>query len=159
MEIQLSYNSLVNSLLIKLGQRKHLNVEIAQGNEKAAEEIIKLAEDTIRVRATFKETVDKYQGPVKCLGMTIAKATGRDSGASFPTSITLISGSTPDSGGSMKNWRTYVYKDTVIEFEVPKFIYDKFKNEYEDINIEIAPNLSSKDLINDLSIDDEDSIE
>lgn len=154
MEVKLTYNSLVNKILSKLGTRKGLVIEIAEGNKTAAESIMQKISDTIRVRATFEETVSEYKSPVRCLGVTIAKASSRDSGAYVPSEVVYIEGEA-DSGGSMKNWRTNVFSGAVVEFDVPQFIYDKFHDAYEDIRIEKAPAMDSNDLIDNLSLEDE----
>ncbi|MBP1637257.1 MAG: hypothetical protein H6Q18_46 [Bacteroidetes bacterium] len=56
-------------------------------------------------------------GPVTLFGRTIARAWGRDSGAKLGDDIIFVSGNY-SSGGSVKNWRTYVSDAT---FEIQNF--------------------------------------
>ncbi len=64
--------------------------------------------------------------PVELFGRTIARAFGRDSGAKLGDDIIWIDG-TYNSGGSVKNWRTYVDGT----FEIQKFPLPR--TEFEDI--------------------------
>lgn len=61
------------------------------------------------------------KGPVTLFDRTIAKAFGRDSGAKLGDDIILIEG-TFTSGGSVKNWTTYVENATfeIQNFPVPR---------------------------------------
>jgi hypothetical protein len=155
MQVNITYNTLVNSMLSKLGERKVNIIEVAKCHEAAAIALLEKLKETVRVRANFSETVSSYKSAVRCLGVTIAKARSRDSGAFTPNSVTLISGDKADSGGAIANWRTYVFKDSVYEFEVPLLIFEKFKDEYEDIKIELAPSITCDELLDSLNIDDE----
>lgn len=60
---------------------------------------------------------NEWQGGVELFGRPIAKAWGRDSGAKAQEDIFLLEGKFT-SGGSMKNWRTYVEHAT---FEMHNF--------------------------------------
>lgn len=59
----------------------------------------------------------EYGGPVTLFGRTVARSTGRDSGARLGDDIILIEGSCV-SGGSVKNWRTEVRN---ASFEMKNF--------------------------------------
>lgn len=63
--------------------------------------------DTCTVRVVLDEDDDAKQGPICVYGRPIARATGRDSGATLSPGIVLVEGSFT-SGGSMKNWWTKV---------------------------------------------------
>lgn len=77
----------------------------------------------------FEES--KYTGPVELFGRTIARAFGRDSGAKLGDGIIWISGEYT-SGGSVKNWRTYVDGS----FEIQNF--PKPRLQKEDVQEAIA---------------------
>ena len=63
---------------------------------------------------TAIDDIDKYHGPVTCCGKVLARASGRDSGAKVGDDVALIDGSIT-SGGSSKNWRSIVKKDSVFK--------------------------------------------
>ena len=65
----------------------------------------------------FRADEDHYgdRDAVKCWGIDLARASGRDSGAKIGIGVKLLEGKI-DSGGSMKNWNTRV--DTGATFEV-----------------------------------------
>lgn len=69
-------------------------------------------------------------------GRTVAKATGRDSGAKLGEGIILKSGGF-DSGGSAKNWKTLAEDDTrFLMRDVSKKLVDQHSNEH--IKVEIV---------------------
>ncbi|MCF7220995.1 hypothetical protein [Marilutibacter chinensis] len=63
--------------------------------------------DTCTVRVTLDGDDDAGQGPITIWGRPIARATGRDSGATLSPGIVIVEGGFT-SGGSMKNWTTKV---------------------------------------------------
>lgn len=77
--------------------------------------------DTVSVR--FHVDRDVWQGPVEVAGRTIARATGRDSGATLGQGIVMLSGDV-NSGGSVKNWHTVV-DATVLMHDVPRKVAEK----------------------------------
>lgn len=86
---------------------------------------------TVEVHAEETD-VGKLHGPVSFLGYTLAKATGRDSGAVLGDGVALIKGSI-GSGGSMKNWHTYISDDSVFRLNVPRRLLesiDEFPKTY-----------------------------
>jgi len=145
MELKLTYNSLVNSALLKLGTKEGFSVEVMEKNEELANQLLEMISDTVTVRVTALKTIQE-RGSISCLGVTIAKASGRDSGAFIPNSVCKISGKT-SSGGSVKNWLTIISEGSVFEYNVPRFIFEKFRDRYSNFNIELAKKLSIDDLI------------
>ena len=69
--------------------------------------------------------VDKseWQGPVSVAGRLIARAFGRDSGATLADGVVLLSGKVT-SGGSRANWRTVV-DGVVLLHDVPRKVAEK----------------------------------
>lgn len=66
------------------------------------------------------------------LGYQLAKATGRDSGASLGKGFALIEGEIT-SGGSAKNWLTIVRGGTVLRAKVPKKLVGKVDSDWRKI--------------------------
>lgn len=90
----------------------------------------------VDVVVTFKDDADCTCGAITIFGKTVARATGRDSGARVGSDVTMISGEI-DSGGSAKNWRTHIEKDSVFKLrKVPESAL-KMSTEY-DITFEIV---------------------
>jgi len=75
--------------------------------------------DLIDVELTAKEDCSYGCDAVDFLGYTIARATGRDSGAQLGDGVSMLRGSI-DSGGSMKNWRTSIEEKSIFRLSVPK---------------------------------------
>lgn len=71
------------------------------------------AVDTVTLRIEWTQSGSISQEPIMANGRTIARATGRDSGARMGESIILLSGGF-SSGGSVKNWTTTVDAGTVV---------------------------------------------
>lgn len=63
---------------------------------------------------TAKKDIDELCGPVCAGGLVIAQARGRDSGAKTLDGVYLLDGDI-DSTGSVKNWRTWVEKDSTFQ--------------------------------------------
>ena len=77
---------------------------------------------TCTVIVSFSEDVDGYKSPVTVFGRVIASAYGRDSGAKVGEGCAFLEGR-PESGGSMKNWRTTVPAGSKVKImDVPKCI-------------------------------------
>ena len=62
-------------------------------------------------------------------GRPIARAYDRDSGAKLCDGIAMITGKIR-SGGSKKYWDTVICADTVLRFQVPQKLYEKYEDEY-----------------------------
>jgi hypothetical protein len=67
--------------------------------------------------------LSNWQGPISFCGYTIARATGRDSGATLGDEVSMIEGKI-SSGGSAKNWTTTVKKESKFRLKVPKTLLD-----------------------------------
>ena len=77
---------------------------------------------TCTVIVSFSEDVDGYKSPVTVFGRVIASAYGRDSGAKVGEGCAFLEGR-PESGGSVKNWRTTVPAGSKVKImDVPKCI-------------------------------------
>lgn len=77
---------------------------------------------TCTVIVSFSEDVDGYKSPVTVFGRVIASAYGRDSGAKVGEGCAFLEGR-PESGGSMKNWRTTVPAGSKVKImNVPKCV-------------------------------------
>lgn len=78
------------------------------------------AADLVSVRLTAKTEIAALHSGIFAAGRCVARATGRDSGAKLGDGVILLSGRVT-SGGSMKNWRTYVIEGSVVEVrDVPR---------------------------------------
>lgn len=78
---------------------------------------IPTAKKTIKIKA--KNDISMLRNSIEAFGKTLARATGRDSGARVSDNVALISGDI-GSEGSVKNWRTYISKDSIFQlYEVP----------------------------------------
>ena len=76
--------------------------------------------ELVTVRVTLTNDVESLCNPVTIFGKIVASAWGRDSGARLGEGVCFEKGS-PKSGGSMKNWRTIIPKNSVIVIhDVPK---------------------------------------
>ena len=72
---------------------------------------------TIRIKA--KESMDAWHDGIYAFGVSLAHASGRDSGARVGENAMLVEGSI-DSNGSMKNWTTYVAEGTIFQITIPE---------------------------------------
>lgn len=69
--------------------------------------------DLVTLRVTWNQDQAEYVDALSAHGRTIARATGRDSGARLGDGVVLLSGGFR-SGGSMKNWYTQAVAGTVV---------------------------------------------
>lgn len=77
-----------------------------------------------QIEVTANEDLFGSQEAVYCCGYPIAKARGRDSGANLCDGVAMISGRI-NSGGSMKNWCTFVDKDSKFRLSCSKVLLDR----------------------------------
>lgn len=76
--------------------------------------------ETVTVIVRFSESDHAPCAPYVLFGRVIATAWGRDSGARVGEDVAFIQGK-PTSGGSAKNWGTYIPEGAVIEiYGIPK---------------------------------------
>ena len=66
-----------------------------------------ISTDLCNIEVTISDEHYRSQGPIELNGRIIAKATGRDSGATIGDGVTVLQGGFK-SGGSSKNWATCV---------------------------------------------------
>ena len=78
---------------------------------------------TQRVTITAKETIKVHTDGVRIAGQTIARATGRDSGARLGEGVVLLDGKI-ESTGSMKNWYTLIKAGSRFRLEFPLLALD-----------------------------------
>jgi hypothetical protein len=69
--------------------------------------------DVVTLRVEWRQSDSQHTDPISLHGRTIARATGRDSGARLGDGVAMLSGRF-GSGGSMKNWRTTVAAGTIV---------------------------------------------
>lgn len=82
--------------------------------------------DKQKVRITALSTNERKYAVV-FMGVKVAVAFSRDSGAKVGYAARLIDGQI-DSGGSRNNWVCIVYEGAIFELEVDKEFYNKNKN-------------------------------
>jgi len=75
--------------------------------------------EMIAVELDFHDDVVGRCAPVSMFGIRLASATGRDSGASFESGISVIEGGA-DSQGSSKNWQTVIKQGTILRMYMPE---------------------------------------
>ena len=107
--------------------------------------------EKITVRVTFNERAVADQDSVVLFGKTIARATGRDSGAKIGDDAVLESGEIY-SGGSQRHWCTVVKEGTVIKVRnisraalALETEYDVTVAEVEDAGIDRAALIEEKE--------------
>ena len=74
---------------------------------------------------TFETGFGAHQSAMDICGYTVARATGRDSGAPLADGVALLEGGF-SSGGSTKNWETTVTAGTKIRMELPLAVVAKY---------------------------------
>lgn len=85
--------------------------------------------ETVSVRLTFAETVEKTTTSVIIMGHTISRAYGRDSGANPGDGVSFVLGEC-FSGGSMRNWTSGVKSGSVVIIDkVPIALYEREKDQ------------------------------
>lgn len=85
----------------------------------------------VTVRVTFVGTFSAHQGAVYMCGRLVARAYNRDSGAKIGDGIVFTVGA-PESGGSVKNWKTVIPKGSVVEIrDVPRPAAENFISKIE----------------------------
>ena len=100
-----------------------------------------IRKDQVTLRIEWLQDTQASTGPVQAHGRTIARATGRDSGAKLGDDVIILAGRF-SSGGSMKNWTTEVYDGTIVlvrdfpraaaeELVAKESIYRKYSIEQE----------------------------
>ena len=68
----------------------------------------------VNVRLTARRDLEKRHDGIRFAGRTVARATGRDTGARPGEGAAFISGAEPYSGGSRANWTTCIDEGAVL---------------------------------------------
>lgn len=85
--------------------------------------------ETVSVRLTFAETLERTTTSVIIMGHTISRAYGRDSGANPGDGVSFVQGEC-FSGGSMRNWTSGVKGGSVVIVDkVPVSLYEREKDQ------------------------------
>lgn len=84
---------------------------------------------TIRIKA--KESMDAWHDGIYAFGVSLAHASGRDSGARVGENAMLVEGNI-DSDGSVKNWTTYVGEGAIFQITIPESKFEACKKEEEE---------------------------
>lgn len=95
----------------------------------------------LTVIITAKEDVYSLQDSVRFSGVPVARAMGRDSGATVCSGVTLLSGYI-GSAGSVKNWKTSVSAGARLRVELPAGITPV---EDEKFSFELVKDASEKE--------------
>jgi len=99
--------------------------------EEEAEELdFIFGSEKIAVEITAKDSCYALRSSKYFMGIEIAKATGRDSGATVSDGVSLISGGV-GSGGSSANWSTEIAEGSILRLLVPSEVYNKYKDDKE----------------------------
>ena len=81
--------------------------------------------ETVTLRITFPQGYREHTDGVYVAGRCVARAWGRKTGAKLGEGVVLLKGNI-DSGGSMRNWYTYIHPGSVFEIrDVPKAAAEK----------------------------------
>jgi len=113
--------------------------------------------DTQKLRITAKELTTR-RFAVVFMGVKVAVAFDRDSGAKVGYNARMISGNI-GSGGSRKNWYCFIDEGSVFELEVDKEFYQKNKNRIKKWTIEEITEFSITKERSDLLKKMDDNIE
>ena len=76
----------------------------------------KPAADAVTVQVEYLDNYYEYCAGIFFGGRQVARATGRDSGAKLGNGVVLLDGKV-GSGGSRKNWKTYIDAGTIVEIK------------------------------------------
>ena len=97
------------------------------------------------VKITANRQLKGYTESIYFMGIPIARATGRDSGAQVCDGITKISGDM-SSGGSVNNWETRIGQGSVFQLEISESSIIDVDAEYWSIE-RIETKMSKNDLL------------
>ncbi len=87
----------------------------------------------VDVRLGFPEGYYEVRSGIFLAGRCLARATGRDSGATLGDGVIVAEGDAPTSGGSAKNWTTVIRSGCALEVrDLPRPAVDKLVAEAPD---------------------------
>lgn len=112
---------------------------------------------TIKVRITTRED-NHRKFAVVFMGVKVAVAFGRDSGARVGYNARMISGGI-DSGGSRANWYCIVKEGSVFELEVDEEFFWKNKNRIKKWDIEVIDDFTMSKERNEALIKMDENLE
>lgn len=82
--------------------------------------------DTVTVKVSIVDDISELQSSVRLFGKVLSRAYGRDSSGKPGEDVLYIEGA-PQSGGSVKNWRSIVPKGSVIMLtNVKRKLWDNY---------------------------------
>lgn len=94
--------------------------------------------EKVTVIVTFSAAQSALRSDYCLLGKVIAQAYGRDTGARVGEDVAFAEGA-PQSGGSVKNWRTVIPAGSVVEiYDVPRSFAEQEIERSESENSEIS---------------------
>lgn len=84
-----------------------------------------LPQELVTVKVTVGSSISQLRGPIVMFGRTVASAFGRDTGARIGEGVCFEKGGCR-SGGSMKNWYTFILAGSEITiYDVPKLAVEQ----------------------------------
>lgn len=99
---------------------------------------------TVRIEVSEDHTWSERNQGLFLGGRQIARAYGRDSGATLADGVIVLGGEI-DSGGSAKNWSTVAREGTVIEVrDVPRGVAEKMVEEAPNVTTRMQPVLTAR---------------
>lgn len=101
--------------------------------DKVDELELKYNSQLVDVEITFERDDFAENEELRVCGYPVATATGRDSGAQVAKGVAVIKGKF-GSGGSIKNWNTYVQRGTVIRMKLPVGVLKDCEYPYKTLN-------------------------
>lgn len=100
--------------------------------------------ETISLKIALKKAWSESRSDVVFLGKILCHASGRDSGGRVGEDVCYIKGEV-ESGGSVKNWYSYVTEGSQIVLNnVSKILYDEYmQSPFDWIEIEVLDNTTT----------------
>lgn len=96
--------------------------------------------EAIKIRITAREDNCRRYAVI-FMGVKVAVAFSRDSGAKIGYGVRMVKGEI-GSGGSRNNWYCRVGEESIFELEVDKEVYEKNKNRIKKWDMEIIDDFS-----------------
>ncbi|WP_164964328.1 hypothetical protein [Rubrivivax sp. JA1026] len=96
----------------------------------------------VTLRVVFEADYGEHNAPIRVAGREVAKALGRDTGATLGDGVVVLEGGF-NSGGSMKNWKTVVSSKgaTILLRDVPAVWVDRLTSDLPDgvVSVTVEP--------------------
>jgi hypothetical protein len=88
--------------------------------------------DLVTIRCSFRLDYEADKNAIFIGGREVARARGRDSGATIGDGVVFVAGSAT-SGGSAKNWKTIIREGSVVEIrDMPRTMAERVVAEHDD---------------------------